>query len=76
MEHTTFPSDLMQLQVDWHRTYQALAASGPARTTELRRRLQWLSVRLLWHPYWTGAGRMPAARAELRDQARFLRGQW
>ncbi|MEV5010381.1 hypothetical protein [Streptomyces sp. NPDC055692] len=65
----------MQLQTDWHRTYRALAAPGPTRTTELRRRLQWLSVRLLWHPYWTGPGCMPAARAELRHQARALQEQ-
>ncbi|WP_258382846.1 hypothetical protein [Streptomyces sp. NTH33] len=38
MEHAIFPPDLMQLQTDWHRTYEALAAPDPARTTELRRR--------------------------------------
>lgn len=70
MEHATFPPDLMQLQADWHRTYEALTASDPVRTTVLRRRLQWLSVRLWWHPYWSGPGRTPAARAELRDQVR------
>ncbi|MFF4866784.1 hypothetical protein ACFY3J_34850 [Streptomyces sp. NPDC001231] len=70
MEHTTFPPDLMQLQAEWHRTYEALAAPDRARTTMLRRRLQWLSVRLCWHPYWSGPGRMPAARAKLRDQVR------
>ncbi|MFI9601474.1 hypothetical protein ACIHCX_16670 [Streptomyces sp. NPDC052043] len=46
MEHATFPRDLMQLQADWRRTYEALAAPSPARATVLRRRLQWLSVRL------------------------------
>ncbi|MEV5009239.1 hypothetical protein ACIQFZ_37250 [Streptomyces sp. NPDC093064] len=60
----------MQLQADWHRTYEALAAPHPARTTVLRCRLQWLSVRLLWHRYWGGPGCRPAARAELRHQVR------
>ncbi|MGW4048897.1 hypothetical protein [Streptomyces sp. NPDC004721] len=32
--------------------------------------LQGLSVRLWWHPYWSGPGRMPAARVELRHQVR------
>ncbi|GED90815.1 hypothetical protein TNCT6_79000 [Streptomyces sp. 6-11-2] len=75
MEHTTFPPDLMQLQAEWHRTYEALAAPDPTRSTVLRRRLQWLSIRLWWHPYWTGPGRMPAARAELRDQVRTCQGR-
>ncbi|WP_030186348.1 hypothetical protein [Streptomyces sp. NRRL S-813] len=39
------------------------------------RRLQWLSVRLWWHPYWTSPGRMPAARTALRHQARVVQGQ-
>ncbi|MFF4764512.1 hypothetical protein [Streptomyces sp. NPDC001292] len=57
------------------RTYDALVVPHPARSTALRRRLQWLSVRLWWHPYWAGPGRMPAARAELRHQVRALHGQ-
>ncbi|MFB9639645.1 hypothetical protein [Streptomyces spiralis] len=65
----------MQLQTDWHRTYQTLAVPDPARTTVLRRRLQWLSVRLWWNPYWTGPGRVPAARTEPCRQARVLQGQ-
>ncbi|WP_267882738.1 hypothetical protein [Streptomyces sp. NRRL S-813] len=41
----------------------------------LRGRLQWLTVRLWWHPYWTGPGHTPAARTELRHQARALQEQ-
>ncbi|MER6982751.1 hypothetical protein [Streptomyces carpinensis] len=70
MKHATFPPDLIQLQADWFRVYEALAVSGPTHSTALRRELQSLSVRLLWHPYWAGPGRMPAARAELRRQGR------
>ncbi|MFF4214614.1 hypothetical protein ACFYZE_35895 [Streptomyces sp. NPDC001796] len=44
----------------------------PAYTTALRRRLQALSGRLLFHPYWSGPGRMLAARVELRHQVRAL----
>ncbi|MFD4554195.1 hypothetical protein ACFWP5_07685 [Streptomyces sp. NPDC058469] len=39
----------------------------------MRRRLQVLSARLLWHPYFSTPGRTPAARVELRRQARALR---
>ncbi|MFJ2566549.1 hypothetical protein ACIO02_27065 [Streptomyces sp. NPDC087568] len=42
----------------------------PVHVTALRRRLQALSAQLLWHPYWAGPGRAPAARVELRRQAR------
>jgi hypothetical protein len=67
------PDDLVRLQAAWYRTYDALAAPRPARTTALRRRLYALSVRLRWHPYWTRTAAVPAARAELRRQARQLR---
>ncbi|MEG9551675.1 hypothetical protein V5N34_26740 [Streptomyces baarnensis] len=51
----------------WHATYRALAAPRPRRTTELRRRLLMLSVRIHWHPFWsTPASWTPAARVELR----------
>ncbi|MGW4629720.1 hypothetical protein [Streptomyces rubiginosohelvolus] len=54
-------------QREWHATYRALAAPRPRRTTELRRRLLLLSVRIHWHPWWsTPAGWSPAARVELR----------
>jgi hypothetical protein len=60
----------MQTQRDWNRTYEALA-QRPPQTTALRRRLQELSSRLASHPYWhTQAGRSPAAKVELRRQAR------
>ncbi|MET8860867.1 hypothetical protein [Streptomyces sp. NPDC004579] len=66
----SFPQDLVQLEVAWCRTYDALAAPRPAGHTALRRRLLVLSARLWWHPFWTGPGRMPAARLELRRRAR------
>ncbi len=70
MAHTAFPSDLVQTQRDWNRTYARLAGD-PAHAALLRRRLLWLSSRLLWHPFWrTDPGRSPAARVELRHQAR------
>ncbi|MCX5357598.1 hypothetical protein OG864_02430 [Streptomyces sp. NBC_00124] len=62
------PDDLVCLQAAWYRTYDALAAPRPARTTVLRRRLYALSVRLRWHPYWTRTVAVPMARAELRRQ--------
>lgn len=72
MAHTPFPADLIELQADWQRTYAALAAPRPVSNTVLRRRLQTLSVRLLWHPYFSGPGVVPAARVELRRWARSL----
>ncbi|GHA09135.1 hypothetical protein GCM10010372_05720 [Streptomyces tauricus] len=71
MEQAPFPHDLIQLQVAWNRTYAALAAPRPtAGHAELRRRLVVLSTRLYWHPFWSGPGRTPAARARLRIHAR------
>jgi hypothetical protein len=68
--HPALPHDLVQTQRRWNRTYAELAASRTDRT-ELRRRLLRLSSRLLWHPFWkTRAGQSPAARVELRRQAR------
>ncbi|MFZ4277913.1 hypothetical protein ACOZFM_34990 [Streptomyces arboris] len=68
--HHLFPDDLIHAQQQWHDTYRALAAPRPRRTTELRRRLLRLSVRIHWHPFWsTPAGRMPAGRVELRQRA-------
>ncbi|MEU4084357.1 hypothetical protein [Streptomyces aureus] len=66
----SFPDDLVQLEVAWCRTYDALAVSRPVANTRLRRRLLVLSARLWWHPFWSGPGRMPAARLELRRRAR------
>ncbi|MCT9093576.1 hypothetical protein N4G70_32610 [Streptomyces sp. ASQP_92] len=62
-----FPPDLVETQRDWIRTYEALALA-PFRTV-LRRRLHLLSCRIARHAYWS-AGHSPAARTELRRQAR------
>ncbi len=70
MDVTDFPDDLVQTQVDWNATYQALAAPRPRDTTALRRRLLLLSARLWWHPYWGTVPSVPAARSELRQLAR------
>ncbi|MFE8974921.1 hypothetical protein ACFYM7_15985 [Streptomyces cyaneofuscatus] len=70
MARHLFPHDLIRAQQQWHDTYRALAEPRPRRTTELRRRLLLLSVRIHWHPYWTTPeGRTPAARVELRQRA-------
>ncbi|MEU9530583.1 hypothetical protein AB0D58_35180 [Streptomyces sp. NPDC048210] len=67
MESFSFPEDLVQDQREWHETYRALAVPRPRRTTELRRRLLALSVRIHWHPFWsTPLGRTASARMELR----------
>ncbi|MFD7233672.1 hypothetical protein [Streptomyces sp. NPDC059881] len=71
MAQSLFPDDLVQAQAEWFRTYAALGAPGSQDTAVLRRRLLRLSVRVFWHPFWsTGPGRSPAARVELRRQAR------
>ncbi|WP_405545233.1 hypothetical protein OG478_32975 [Streptomyces phaeochromogenes] len=70
MVHPSFPPDLIRAQRDWIRTYEALARR-PRHTAALRRRLQELSSWLAAHPFWeTDSGRSPAARVELRRQAR------
>lgn len=71
MESFPFPDDLVQTQRAWHAAYRELATSRPRHTTELRRRLLVLSVRIQWHPFWsTPGGRVPAARVELKRLAR------
>ncbi|MFJ8602504.1 hypothetical protein ACIREM_28110 [Streptomyces shenzhenensis] len=60
---------MIELQAEWQLTYAALAVPRPVHTAVLRRRLQVLSGRLLFHPYWSGPG-VPAARVELRRWAR------
>ncbi|GGX70241.1 hypothetical protein [Streptomyces fructofermentans] len=75
MDPIAFPHDLIELQAAWNRTYAALAEprlSPAAGSAELRRRLVVLSARLWWHPFWSGPGRAPAARARLRSHARAL----
>ena len=70
MDASDFPDDLVRTQQAWNATYRALAAPGPRNTTALRRRLLRLSVRLWWHPYWSTAPSVPAARMQLRELAR------
>ncbi|MET9852183.1 hypothetical protein ABZY57_04425 [Streptomyces sp. NPDC006450] len=66
-----FPHDLIRLQYEWIRTYEALARLTPTQgATELRRRLIELSEELASHPYWAAPGSTPATRAELVRQAR------
>ncbi|WP_411143142.1 hypothetical protein [Streptomyces sp. x-80] len=66
-----FPHDLVQLQHAWNRTYAALAVPRSHNVTALRRELQRLSVRLVWHPFFNSVSSGgPAARAELRRQVR------
>ncbi|AVZ74000.1 hypothetical protein SLUN_19370 [Streptomyces lunaelactis] len=70
MAHTAFPSDLVEAQRAWDRTYAELAAREVPYTA-LRRRLLRLSCRLAAHPFWgTDRGRSPAARVELRELVR------
>ncbi|MFB7462623.1 hypothetical protein ACFCZ1_03765 [Streptomyces sp. NPDC056224] len=66
-----FPDDLLTLQAAWIRTYSDLARlPSQAGSTVLRRRLITLSCRIAAHPFWEAPGRSPAARVELRRQAR------
>ncbi|MGW2617258.1 hypothetical protein [Streptomyces sp. NPDC001500] len=60
-----FPDDLVQAQQEWSATYRQLAA-GPGRT-ELRRRLQRLSTRVFFHPYWQQRRPSPSAWWDLRQ---------
>lgn len=71
MTSIRFPDDLLDLQAAWLRTYADLARL-PARagTAVLRRRLIGLSCRIAAHSFWAAPGRSPAARVELRRQAR------
>jgi hypothetical protein len=71
MAHT-FPSELLQAQCDWYATYRRLAESRGGYTA-LRRRLHRRTVQIHAHPYWRtlpGDGTAPAARMELKEQAR------
>lgn len=71
MDVTAFPHDLLNAERERSAVYRELTTAGPRRTTALRRRLLQLSVQVWCHPYWdTRAAGAPAARAELRRQAR------
>nr|WP_043267132.1 hypothetical protein [Streptomyces sp. CT34] len=73
MAIASYPADLLQAQRDWRRTYEALSVLPPtAGTTALRRRLLLLSSRIVWHQHWSVRRSSPAARVELRRQARAL----
>ncbi|AWZ06857.1 MULTISPECIES: hypothetical protein [unclassified Streptomyces] len=66
-----FPHDLIRLQHEWIRTYEALARLTPTQgSTDLRRRLIDLSGVLAAHPYWAAPGCSPARRTELLRRAR------
>lgn len=66
-----FPHDLIRLQYEWIRTYEALARLAPTQgSTELRRRLIGLSGALASHPYWATPGYSSARRAGLVRRAR------
>ncbi|OEJ29026.1 hypothetical protein AS594_36055 [Streptomyces agglomeratus] len=69
MEQHTYPTDLVQAQIDYHRAYQALAADPYGFHTERRRRLLHLSAQVLFHPYWEktgGRGRLEGLRRQAR----------
>ncbi|MGQ4491019.1 hypothetical protein ACN6LM_001984 [Streptomyces sp. SAS_281] len=71
MDFLRFPDGLVRAQQAWNDTYDALAVPSPRHSTVLRRRLLRLSVILHTHPFWsTTPGGVPAARVELRRQAR------
>ncbi|MFE2038470.1 hypothetical protein ACFXBB_35655 [Streptomyces scopuliridis] len=66
-----FPPDLLQAQLEWTRTYEALAEPRPGNLTALRRRLLRFSRTIARHPHvQVPNGRAPAAWGELRRAAR------
>ncbi|MFD9302214.1 hypothetical protein ACFWCB_05895 [Streptomyces sp. NPDC060048] len=66
-----FPHNLIRLQYEWIRTYEALTRLTPVQSsTDLRRRLIELSRALASHPYWGTAGCSPARHTELVRRAR------
>ncbi|WP_329448565.1 hypothetical protein OG906_36330 (plasmid) [Streptomyces sp. NBC_01426] len=71
MARTPFPDDLVELQVQWLRTYRELARQpAEAGTAVLRRRLIILSCRIEAHAHWAEPNRSRAGRVELRRLAR------
>ncbi|MFB8084973.1 hypothetical protein [Streptomyces sp. NPDC055992] len=76
MDSLRFPDGLVRAQQAWNDTYDALAVPNPRHPTVLRQRLLRLSVFLHTHPFWsTTPGGVPAARVELRRQARAVAQQ-
>ncbi|MEU2834913.1 hypothetical protein ABZ667_40830 [Streptomyces lavendulae] len=69
-----FPNNLLALETAWQQTYEDMARQPPGTgTTTHRRRLLNLDRAISAHPFWAQPGRSPAARVELRLQARALR---
>lgn len=73
MARTTFPDDLLAVQIHVIRTYAALAQQPPiCGSTALRHELVQALRDLYAHPYWTEPGHSYAALVELRREARAL----
>ncbi|MEW1552216.1 hypothetical protein [Streptomyces tsukubensis] len=72
----TFPTDLLETQTAWYRTYRHLAenATSASGTAAHRRQLLTLSARIAAHPYWDTPAGTPAARVALKEAARSLTG--
>lgn len=70
----TFPSDLLETQTAWYRTYRHLAetATSTSGTAAHRRTMIALSARIAAHPYWDTPAGTPAARVTLKETARAL----
>ncbi|MCM2394415.1 hypothetical protein [Streptomyces albipurpureus] len=70
----TFPTDLLETQTAWYRTYRYLAgtAASASGAAAHRRRLLTLSARIAAHPYWDTPAGTPAARLSLKEAARTL----
>ncbi|WP_369780648.1 hypothetical protein [Streptomyces sp. R33] len=52
MAENCFPTDLVQLKVEWIRIYNRLSLPPLPSLGELDRRLLRLSRQIRWHPYW------------------------
>ncbi|MFJ3205822.1 hypothetical protein [Streptomyces sp. NPDC086989] len=52
MAENCFPDDLVQLKVEWIRTYNQLSIPPPPPVGELDRHLLHLSRQIRWHSYW------------------------
>lgn len=70
-QHHTFPTDLVQAQIAFHRAYRALAANPHGSPTARRRQMLRLAAQIFFHHYWTHVG--GRSRLEgLRRHARAL----